>query len=279
MRKYKFNLLAIDVIDGLDNNFYVIDVNGILATPPILKYKDIFHNELRKLFGNHYSFDYMCDEEGFDLLNEGLNTNSLVVISNDGFLNENKLEWREKYDFTAPPITLHKSSCLETHDNPDYPKFLIKPEFSFCGMGIELYNESEIVLTKKDEFIEQYIPGKLIDGNCYHSRLIIITNNDETIPILRLNKLCARPIIRNLNQGILTEEQSLSYISNRINDETPAEKWEKWILNTDDRFENFSLELVDMIKSTNEGNNPSLIEEIKNYILIEESLIDFLRKS
>ena len=40
MRKYKFNLLAIDVIDGLDNNFYVIDVNGILATPPILKYKD-----------------------------------------------------------------------------------------------------------------------------------------------------------------------------------------------------------------------------------------------
>lgn len=278
MRKYEFNLLAIDVIDGLDNNFYVIDVNGSLGANPILKYQDIFHNELRKLFGNHYSLDYMCYDENFELLNEGLNTNSLVVINNDAFEHENKLDWREKYDFPAPPITLYKSSCLETHDNPDYPKFLIKPKFSFCGRGIELYNESEIVLTKEDKFIEQYIPGKLIDGHCYHSRLIIITNKDETIPILRLNKLCSRPIIRNLNQGILTEEQILSYISNRIIDETPTEKFEKWILNTDDRFENFSLELVDMIKSTNEGNNPSLIEEIKNYILNEQSLIDFLRK-
>jgi hypothetical protein len=146
-------------------------------------------------------------------------------------------------------------------------------------MGIELHNTE--IEPKEKHFVEQYIPGKLIDGHCYHSRLIIITNEYETLPILRLNKLCSKPIIKNLKQMTLSEEQSHSYISNKEDEKDPThfnDKFEKWILNTDDRFENFSLELVDMIKSTNEGNNPSLIEEIKNYILNEQSLIDFLRK-
>lgn len=281
MTKYKFNLVAIDVIDGLDNNFYVIDVNGLIGVQSILKYQYIFHTELRKLFGNFYSLNCLTSfVKDFDLLNEGLNKNSLVVINNDVFKHENKLDWREKYDFASPPITLYRnSSCLEIHNNPDYPKFLTKPNFSFGGMGIELYNELETISNKEDEFIEQYIPNKLIDGHCYHSRLIIITNEDETFPILRLNKLCARPIIRNLKQGILTEEESLSYISNRNDEENPnhfSEKCEKWILNTDDRFEEFSLQLVDIIKSTNEVENPSLIEEIKKSVLHEQSLIDFL---
>ena len=39
MIKYKFNLVAIDVIDGLDNNFYVIDVNGLIGVKSIIKYQ------------------------------------------------------------------------------------------------------------------------------------------------------------------------------------------------------------------------------------------------
>ena len=57
MRKYEFKMLAIDVIDGLDNNFYVIDVNGLVGVQSILKHKDIFHTELRKFFDNNYSFE------------------------------------------------------------------------------------------------------------------------------------------------------------------------------------------------------------------------------
>ena len=282
MIKYKFNLVAIDVIDGLDNNFYVIDVNGLIGVKSIIKYQDIFHTELRKIFGNYYSFDDCSDfVKDFEILNEGLSQNSLVLITNNGFDYENKLDWREKYNFASPPIALYKNSYLEMHENPDYPKFLTKPFFCYGGIGIELYNQPELVSTREDFFIEKYIPGKLIDEHCYSSRLIIITNEDETLPILRMNKLCAKPIIRNLKQGTLTEDQSHSYISNKEDEENPnyfSDKYEKWRLNTDDRFEKFSLELVNIIKLANKGNNPSLIEEIKNSILQELSMIDFLSK-
>jgi hypothetical protein len=283
MRKYEFKMLAIDLIDGLDNNFYVIDVNGLVGVQSILKHKDIFHTELRKFFDNNYSFECswssIVDIVDFDLLNEGLNLNSLVIIENNGFIHEDKLEWRKIYNFPAPAITLGKSSCLEMHDNPDYPKFLTKPNFSFGGMGIELHNTE--IEPKEKHFVEKYIPGKLIDGHCYHSRLIIITNEYETLPILRLNKLCSKPIIRNLKQMTLSEDQSYSYISNKEDEKDPNyfnDKWEKWILNTDDRFEKFSLELVDMIKSVNNGDNPWYIEEIKEYLKQEQTLIDFLSK-
>jgi hypothetical protein len=271
--KYKFELMAIDVIDGIDDNFYVIDVNGVIGVQPsVIKHQDIFHAELRKLFGNNYSLNGFVTD--FELLNEGLDKNSLVSINNHGIGHEDKLDWRAKYDFPAPPI----NSNVEIHGHPDYPKFLTKPSNAFEGRGIELYNLSDPVIPKKDHFVEQYIPGKLINGHCYHSRLIVIFNTYDTIPLLRLNKLCTNPIIRDLKEGVLSKEQSLSYISNRSDEKNPnhlIDKREKWILNSDERFENFSIDLVKKIKATN-GSDTPISEEIKQKILLEQAMFDFL---
>jgi len=294
MEKYHFNLLAIDVVESLDDKFYVIDFNGSIGiSPSIINFQDEFNKSLINLFGENYYFEcydeFVNDPEfgimrgvfnstlnGVNNLNKGLDKNSLVVIHNDGFPDENKLKWRSKYEFESPLI----GNDVKIHNHPDYPKFLIKPTYSYSGRGIKLYNQKKFTTINNNQFIEQFITCKLINNHCYHSRLIIIHNEYETFPILHLNKLCPNPIIRNLNEGLLTEEESLSYISNKVDLTNPnfnVEKKEKWQLNTDKRFEKFCLDLVDEIKSKSISYNPNYLEEIKKLYSDKIDMINFLK--
>lgn len=202
----KYNLIAIDIIDGIDNNFYVVDVNGLIGINSILMYRDIFETSLSDIFGevvNIECSDFIKNSEQIKR-----KTNSKITISNEGFIYENKLKWRKAFNLPCPKINKN----IKLHTNPDYPKFLKKLNHSFRGMGIELYNTNELI--EEEGFLEEFIPSKTIDGYCYSVRVILIVNNIECHPLLFLNRKCCNPVIKNLKEGKLTKEEKLSYISN-----------------------------------------------------------------
>lgn len=202
----KYNLIALDIIDGLDENFYIVDINGLIGINSILKYKTSFDEALLKIFGERVNIE--CSS--FINNNEEIimKTDSKVLIQNNGFTNENKLKWRNVYNLPCPEI----NDNAKPHSNPDYPKYLLKPEFSFKGNGIVLSNKNTIGGNNK--FVEEFIPSKLINGKCYSIRVIMIINKEEWHPLLFLNRICQEPIIKNLHKGDLTNEENLSYISN-----------------------------------------------------------------
>lgn len=227
--KKKYKLLALDVVDGLDNNFYVIDINGLIGLKPIIQHFEEFNNRIKDLFGNDFYFD--CPDiihENENIKIGSQNENSPIWISNNKFDFENKLEWRKKFNISSPSI----GAKISIHQNPDYPKFLFKPELGYKSIGIKLFNhitkpyytQSEIfdilnyyrntVQTNQNIFVEEFIPSKLIDEFCYTSRVLMLVNENEHYPLLFLNRKCAKPIIKNLKNGILSPEESLSYLSN-----------------------------------------------------------------
>ena len=151
-----------------------------------------------------------------------------------GFANENKLRWRNLYDLPCPEI----NENAKPHFNPDYPKYLLKPEFSYKAMGIVLTNNN--IANINDKFVEEFIPSKLINDHCYSIRVVMIINEEEWHPLLFLNRICQKPIIKNLHEGDLTDEEKLSYISNfKISEKN----------NTIEYIENKDPRLVEFIKN------------------------------
>ena len=221
----KYNLIALDIIDGLDDKFYVVDINGIIGVNSIMKYKVQFDKRILEIFGEKVNIEcstFVKNRE--EIITK---TDSNVVIKNLGFSYENKMDWRRVYNLPCPRI----NEKIKTHSHPDYPKYMLKPEFSFKGRGIILYNDK--VLKKGNKFVEEFIPSKLIKGHCYSVRVIMIINKKESHPLLFLNRICKEPIIKNLHSGELTEHESLSYISN-LKQNTPH-----YIENEDPKLRDF----------------------------------------
>lgn len=227
--KKKYKLLALDVVDGLDDNFYVVDINGLIGLKPIIQHFDEFNNRIKDLFGNDFYFDcsnIINESEKIKLGSQ--NEDSPIWISNNKFDFENKLEWRKKFNISAPRI----GTKISIHQNPDYPKFLFKPEIGYKSIGIKIFNHTkkphysqseifdilnyykDIAQINQNNFVEEFIPSKLIGDFCYTSRVLILVNESEHHPLLFLNRKCAKPIIKNLKNGILNTEESLSYLSN-----------------------------------------------------------------
>jgi hypothetical protein len=204
MKKYK--LIALDIIEGLDDNFYIVDINGLIGIQSILQFKEEFVGNILETFGELVNIE--CSEFITDHSKIITHTNSNVTIMNSGFSHENKLAWRKAYDLPCPQI----NGNIVPHSNPDYPKYILKPEFSFRGRGIILSNNKFVGNGKG--FIEEFIPSKLINEHCYSIRVIMVLNKSESIPLLFLNRICKNPIIKDLHGGELTEDENLSYISN-----------------------------------------------------------------
>jgi len=232
MKTYK--LIALDIIDGLDDKFYIVDINGIIGVNSIMKYKVQFDKRILEIFGEMVNIE--CSsfvKNGDEIITK---TDSNVVIKNLGFKYENKMDWRRVYNLPCPQI----NEKIKTHSHPDYPKYMLKPEFSFKGRGIVLSNDN--IVKKGSKFVEEFIPSKLIDGHCYSVRVIMIINKKESHPLLFLNRICQEPIIKNLHEGDLTNEENLSYISNlQVSGRNNNVKY----------IENKNPKLVDFIKKIN----------------------------
>lgn len=227
--KVNFNLIAIDIVDGIDDKFYAVDINGQISMNPIIQYTDEFNYQLQKIFGKDFYFNCPNEIKDYDKVKIGsLNKNSQVYINNFRFNYENKLVWRKKIEVNCPKI----GTNIIFHENPDYPKILFKPENGWRAKGIKLYNHKITNENKKDTFdilnnarrecnifnkeifIEEFIPSKTIGNYCYTTRVLMITNNKETHPLLFLDRKCANPIIKNLKIGKLSNVDCLSYLSN-----------------------------------------------------------------
>ena len=205
MERYK--LIALDIVEGLDDNFYVLDINGLIGVNSIIQHKKEFDEEILNIFGEEVNIE--CGEFIKDRHKIEVKTDSNIIIQNNGFANENKLLWRKEYNLPCPKI----NNEIIPHKNPNYPKYLLKPDFSFQGRGITLLNKK--IEIPENHFLEEFIPGKTIDGHCNGIRVIMIISKKECKPLLYLNRVCCNPILENIKEDILDEEQSLSYINNR----------------------------------------------------------------
>lgn len=201
-----YNLIALDIIDGLDNKFYIVDINGTIGAKAIIQYKEQFDKRIFEIFGEMVNIE--CSKFVYDRDKIIAKTNSDIVIRNLGFKYENKIDWRKVYDLPCPRI----NENAKPHSHPDYPKYLLKPEFSFKGRGIALLNGKAIDDDMK--FIEEFIPSKLINEHCYSIRVIMAIGKSECHPLLFLNRICKNPIIKDLHNGMLNKKENLSYISN-----------------------------------------------------------------
>ena len=118
MKTYK--LIALDLIDGLDGKFYVVDINGIIGVNSIMKYKVQFDKRILEIFSEKVNIE--CSpfvKNGDELI---IKTDSNVVIKNLGFKYENKMDWRRVYDLPCPQT----NEKIKTHSHPDYPKYMLK---------------------------------------------------------------------------------------------------------------------------------------------------------
>ena len=210
MKRYK--LIALDIIEGLDDEFYVVDINGIIGNEAINQFEDIFINTIKNVFhSNHISFiESSLEYDHIERLNPHFQLPVQHEISNRGIGFEDKMVWRKKFNISSPPI----DEDIKFHHNKNYPQYLLKPNFAFKGRGIRLFNSTTIKKEDK-KFVEQFIPSKLINDHCYSIRVIIVVGEGVCHPILYLNRICCTPIIKNLKEGELSTEESLSYISNR----------------------------------------------------------------
>jgi len=133
----KFNLIALDIIEGLDGQFYVVDINGLVGLSAILQYRFEFESQLNSLFGSDFYFHSPKTIKNSENLKIGSqNENSTIHISNNSFRYENKILWRKKFQINSPRI----SKNIQINNLSDYPKILFKPEDGFGSQGIVLYN-------------------------------------------------------------------------------------------------------------------------------------------
>lgn len=211
-KKY-YTLIAVDIVEGLDDNFYVVDINGLIGLRSITPHLDTFEKKLKEIFcDKEYYFDCSLLINNFDKVKIGSgNRNSNIWIENQGINFENKLSWREKFKINCPST----SDNIKINDNDDYPKYLLKPVFNFKSRGVELYNQPELIECGSEYFLEEFIPSKTKDGYSYAIRVILIIDEIEQHPIIYTIRKCENPLIKNLGRGKLTFNESLSYLSNR----------------------------------------------------------------
>lgn len=214
----EFSLIAIDIIESLDDNFYVVDINGCIGLHPINQHLNEFESNLYQIFKHKDIYLKSVLEKS---------KQPRVIIKNEIFPHENKLVWR-KLKIKSPQINKE----IKPHNYKNYPKYLLKPNFGFQAIGIELYNELPDNFND-DYFIEEFIPSKLIDNHCYSIRVIVIANEKDFYPILYSNRKCLNPIIENLKGDKLSDKDRFSYISN-INSDN-----QDYIINNDTRLKEF----------------------------------------
>lgn len=253
--KKSYKMISLDIIEGIDDEFYIVDVNGLIGIRSVIEFSKEFTENIKNIIGEDYHFE--CPElkinpnaiANFDLINGGLNLKSDITIYNTKFPLENKLKWRNKLKLKSPKIGRN----ISYHDHPNYPKYLVKPQFCYQGKGILLYNDfnpniddQNIQVIKNlfessdnGIFFEQFIPSKLIDRHCYSVLVLLIVNQTECHPVLYVNRMCYRPIIENLQIGKLSEEATLSYISNRAVNLPDYEVSKFYRLNTDQKIREF----------------------------------------
>ena len=211
-QKSYYTLIGLDIIEGLDGQFYVVDVNGLIGLRRITQHLELFNQKLKSIFNEDYYFECSSIIDNYDKVKIGSgNRDSKIWIQNNGFTYENKIYWREKFSLPSPKI----NEEIKIHNNNNYPKYLLKPKHNFKSRGIELYNQSNFIEHNNSFFLEEFIPSKLIDNHCYSIRVIMIVNKENQYPVLYTLRKCENPIIENLREDRLTEERSLSYISNR----------------------------------------------------------------
>lgn len=210
-----FDLIALDIVEGLDNNYYVVDINGLVSLWPIDQHLSEFENNIKKLFNEDFYFECSDSISDFDqyIIGSG-NKNSKIHIFNHGFIYEDKIQWRSKFDIKCPDIY-----DIKIHEHKEYPKYLVKPNMGCKSSGIKLYND--ILFKNKlidSHFVEEFIPSKLINNHCYSIRVYMIINKTECYPVLYLQRICPKPIITDLRDGLLTSEERISYLSNATSD-------------------------------------------------------------
>ena len=81
MKSYK--LIALDIIDGLDGKFYVVDINGIIGVSSILEYKTQFDKRILEIFAENVNIECSSFVKNGDKIIT--KTDSNVVIKNLGF--------------------------------------------------------------------------------------------------------------------------------------------------------------------------------------------------
>ena len=214
----EFSLIAIDIIESLDDNFYVVDINGYIGLHPINQHLNEFESNLYQIFKHKDIYLKSVLEKS---------KQPRVIIKNEIFPYENKLVWR-KLKIKSPQINKE----IKPHNYKNYPKYLLKPNFGWQAIGIELYNELPDNFNNNC-FIEEFIPSKLIDNHCYSIRVIVIANEKDFYPILYSNRKCLNPIIENLKGDKLSDKDRFSYISN-INSDN-----QDYIINNDTRLKEF----------------------------------------
>ena len=99
----EFSLIAIDIIEILDDNFYVVDINGDIGLHPINQHLNEFESNLYQIFKHK------------DIYLESVLEKSKqprVIIKNKHFPYENKLKWR-KLKIKSPQINKEiKDKCI-----------------------------------------------------------------------------------------------------------------------------------------------------------------------
>lgn len=61
-----FDLIALDIVEGLDNNYYVVDINGLVSLWPIDQHLSEFENNIKKLFNEYFYFECSDSISDFD---------------------------------------------------------------------------------------------------------------------------------------------------------------------------------------------------------------------
>ena len=56
-RKKFWTLIALDIVKGLDNNFYIVDINGLIGLRPIIQFEKEFNKRLYEIIGDKFSSD------------------------------------------------------------------------------------------------------------------------------------------------------------------------------------------------------------------------------
>ena len=105
----EFSLIAIDIIESLDDNFYVVDINGYIGLHPINQHLNEFESNLYQIFKHKDIYLKSVLEKS---------KQPRVIIKNEIFTHENKLVWR-KLKIKSPQINKE----IKPHNYKNYPKY------------------------------------------------------------------------------------------------------------------------------------------------------------
>ena len=64
-QKTYYTLIGLDIIEGLDGQFYVVDVNGLIGLRRITQHLELFNQKLKSIFNEDYYFEIEIQKFGF----------------------------------------------------------------------------------------------------------------------------------------------------------------------------------------------------------------------